>query len=166
MPARKRAIWRHSSEPIEPAAPVTSTERPAISACTRVSSRRTCCRPSRSWTDGFRTWADRTLPLSSSSIPGTVLHGICAAWQLAKASRICAPLADRMAIMISPTVCFRRFNCCTTENAWRPDPRTGMPMIRASCFSGSSSRKPFTSYSVQRLEWTSRTSSAPAAPAP
>ena len=33
-----------------------------------------------------------------------------------------------------------------TEDAWRPVPSTGTPMMSAPCFSGSSSRKPLTSY--------------------
>ena len=65
---------------------------------------------------------------------------------------ICGPVADGMAMMISPTVGLRRFRRRTTETAWRPEPRTGMPMIRACCFSGSSSRKPLTSYRVQPSE--------------
>ena len=67
---------------------------------------------------------------------GTVLHGIRAARQLARASRICGPVADGMAMMISSTVGWRRFRRRTTENAWRPDPRTGTPIMRACCFSG------------------------------
>ena len=54
-------------------------------------------------------------------MPGTVLQGIRAARQLASDSRICAPVAEGMAIMISPTVGLRRFSRRTTETASRPE---------------------------------------------
>ena len=68
-----------------------------------------------------------TLPLSSSSMPGTVLHGIPVARQLARASRICAPVADGMAIMISPTAGLRRFRWRTTEMPLAPSPAPVCP---------------------------------------
>ena len=56
-----RAIWRHSSEPIEPPAPVTITTSPLRYAPTRSSSMRTGSRPRMSSTCTSRTWRT-TLP--------------------------------------------------------------------------------------------------------
>ena len=65
-PARRPATWRQSSEPIEPAAPVTSTVLPATSAATRGRSRRTGSRASRSSTFTSRICVYITRPSTSS----------------------------------------------------------------------------------------------------
>src|SRR3954468_17255886 len=73
-----RAIWRHSSEPIDPPAPVTSTVSPLRYAPTRSSSMRTGSRPRTSSTCTSRTWRT-TVPgpdCSSSNTVGSVRTGI------------------------------------------------------------------------------------------
>lgn len=71
----KRAIWRHSSEPIEPPAPLTNTVRPLTRAQTALSSSLTGWRPSRSSGSISRTRSMRERPSRSSSAEGTVVTG-------------------------------------------------------------------------------------------
>ena len=69
---RKRAIWRQSSAPIEPPAPVTSTTRlPSQSARPALSST-TGSRPSRSSSSTLRIVVSARRPLIRSSYDGTV----------------------------------------------------------------------------------------------
>ena len=69
---RKRAICRHSSAPIEPPAPVTSTTRlPSHSASPALSST-TGSRPSRSSSSTLRIVVSAERPLIRSSYDGTV----------------------------------------------------------------------------------------------
>ena len=71
-----RAIWRQSSDPIEPPAPVTSTVWPLRYDATSSKSTSTCSRPSTSSTCTGRIWPARSRsPEMSSYRPGSVFTG-------------------------------------------------------------------------------------------
>ncbi len=66
-----RSSCRHSSEPMDPPAPVTRMRLPAKCPATAATSVRTGRRPSRSLILGSRTPSMRALPVSSSVTDGT-----------------------------------------------------------------------------------------------
>ena len=71
-----RAIWRQSSDPIDPPAPVTSTVWPLRYEATLSKSTSTCSRPSTSSTCTGRIWPARSRsPEISSYRPGSVFTG-------------------------------------------------------------------------------------------
>src|SRR5688500_287092 len=67
------AIWRANSDPMDPAAPVSSTTRLLRSAATGARSRFTVGRPNRSSSRTFRSWFIPAVPSSSWCSEGSVL---------------------------------------------------------------------------------------------
>ena len=133
-----RAIWRQSSEPIEPPAPVTSTVSSTTYLATVSRSTSTCSRPSTS-----STWTGRICPVRSTSPaisscrPGSVFTGTPAARAASTTRWRVSPGADGIAISTSSGCCSRSIR---HRSAVVPSTRT--PWTRRPCFRGSSSTSP------------------------
>ena len=158
-----RAIWRQSSEPIEPPAPVTSTVWPLRYEATLSKSTSTCSRPSTSSTCTGRIWPARfTSPVMSSYSPGSVFTGHVRAPARPRrpggASR-----RRRTGSRSAPRPACTRARCA----AARPSSRaTRTPRMRVLRLRGSSSTKPIGVYASRRERCISWTISRPASPAP
>ncbi len=72
--------WRHSSEPIEPPAPVTSTRLPVTSFLISDKSRLTGSRPNRSVISILRIWEMCGFCVDRSNMEDTVLHLMLQDW--------------------------------------------------------------------------------------
>jgi hypothetical protein len=136
---RNLAIWRHSSEPMEPAAPVTSTTLPWRRAWTADSSRRIGWRPSRSSTATSRMWAARPRPWMMSPKLGIVLHGSPVRRQCCTIRDMASTEADGTAIRISSISCF-----AAIHGRSMPPPSTGTPSMSVPALWRLSSQKPTT----------------------
>ena len=130
-----RAIWRHSSAPIEPPAPVTSTTRPLRYAPTRSISTRTGSRPSTSSTRTSRTWRMRFIPPdSSSNVVGSVRTGMARSRHAVTTFWRSTPGAEGIAMITSSG-----FTPSSTRGSSSVVPSTLCPAIRMPCLRGSSS---------------------------
>ena len=87
-PGAKRASCRHSSEPMDPPAPVTRTVRPRTRPAIPSKSMTTGSRPSKSSIRTSRIWPSAPLPAMKSEIAGTVRHSTPASWQNSTTCRI------------------------------------------------------------------------------
>jgi len=154
----KRAIWRHSSEPMEPPAPVTITARPLIKLDTANSSSLTGSRPSTSSGWMSRTRSMRVPPSRSSSAEGTVTTGSPVAAASASTRLRCAWVAAGMARIRWETSA--RLARSVSRSS---PPQTVTPAMRLPCLRGSSSSRPTT---VQLRCWMPAISNLAAAPAP
>ena len=83
----KLAICRHSSEPMEPPAPVTSTTLPVSSSCRPASSSVTASRFIRSSTATLRIFGEASLPPATLSSDGTVSTDTLARLQISTTRR-------------------------------------------------------------------------------
>ena len=152
-------IWRHSSEPMDPPPPVTSTTRPRRIDATSLLSRRTGSRPSRSDTSTGRTFSTRqstvSSTLSSRRISQPVdLHSV-------RMDRICSPVAVGMAMMIV-SIALR----ATMSSNCAPVPSTGTPRTLRPTLDGSSSTRQTMRSAVSGESRMESISAAPAMPAP
>ena len=100
--ARAHAICRHSSEPIEPPAPVTSTRLPLTSRRRRPVFSATWLRGSRSSIASGRICLTRTWPLTSSDRLGSVVIGTLKSSSRCTKPRTVAGVALGMATSASP----------------------------------------------------------------
>ena len=159
-----RAIWRQSSEPIEPPAPVTMTVSPLRYAPTRSSSIRTGSRPRTSSTCTSRTWR--------TTVPRPGLQQLEDRRQRADRDPAAAALAhdpraqrarrrrDRDGQLVGLGLVEDPPELLGPARA-RGRPRRGCPRL-----SGSSSTKPTGSMSSCGLRSISRRTSRPPSPAP
>jgi hypothetical protein len=136
----KRTIWRHSSEPIEPPAPVTSTFLPFRKPLNCASSSCTGSRPSRSSSSTWRSCETLTLPETMSEYAGTVITRKPAAWQISSARLRAECVAPGMA-MIACVTPMLSANAATRSS----DPSTftswiAPPSLRASSSSSATTR--------------------------
>ncbi len=156
----KRMIWRHSSAPMEPAAPVTATTLPRIVPATPSVSIGVSSRPSRSSTSTLRRSRRLTEPLAMT------ISGM---------TRVCTPasaaaLSTRRAISLgaegSATTTSSISRSRTTPGSSDVVPSTGTPPMVRRLSAGSSSRKPTAVRPRSGRFWISRSKSDPALPAP
>src|SRR4051794_1708202 len=158
-----RAIWRQSSDPIDPPAPVTRTVSPLRYAPMRSSSIRTGSRPRMSSTCTSRTW--RTIvpgpDCSSSKTVGSVRTGMPRRRPSRTTRARSVPGADGIAIVSSSGSASSRMR---PRSSVVPSTRT--PSTRIPRLSGSSSTKPTGSMSSCGLRSISRSTSRPPSPAP
>ena len=158
-----RAIWRHSSAPIEPPAPVTSTVSPARYAPTFSSSICTGSRPSTSSTRTSRIWrASAPRVCSSSNTVGSVRTGMPRARHSRTIRARVDPGAEGIAMITSSGSASSRMRGRSPSVL----PRTRTPSIRRRRLLGSSSTKPTGVRPSPRLRTISRSTSRPPSPAP
>ena len=161
MAGPNREIWRASSEPIEPPAPVTSTRRPAICSAIAEVSSTTGRRPSRSSTlTSRRSFAVGRLPMISLS-GGSVSTSSPASVASSVSSRIVPAAAWGRAMMrVSASAA-----AATAAMSLRL-PRTRTPSTRSRALRGSSSSRATGWKVVTASRMRFRVSSRPASPAP
>ncbi len=158
---KKRLTCRHSSDPIEPPAPVTkilsSWRYPAISA----RSTWTGFRPNRSSIRTSLAWLKEISPLAKVKIPGKIRTGnpVSCAWLTISLSRLFG--AEGMATRISSTSYFR-----LTWANWSNLPATGTPCNRQDILRGSSSTTATGRWVAVCSRSISRITRAPVYPAP
>ena len=133
-----RAIWRQSSEPIEPPAPVTSTTSPERYPAIEARSASTGSRPRRSSTSTGRIWPARLRsPVMRSWSAGSVLTGTFSTRATSTMRSRTSPEADGMAMSSSSG---RRSRTSSRSSAVVP--RTRTPWRRRFFLRGSSSTSP------------------------
>jgi hypothetical protein len=97
----KRAILRHSSDPMDPAAPVTITVFPLMFLLNSSVSSLTGSRPRRSWRSTFRRSLTLTFPSIRSPTPGRIRAPAFTSRQCSRMCRRRDGGAEGMAMMIS-----------------------------------------------------------------
>jgi len=147
----KRQICLHSSDPIEPPAPVTMTILSRMVEPIRSCSKEMTSRPSKSLYAISLMAFKETFPSINSPMPGSVLKEISLCSQLDTICRICSAVIEDIAIKAS--FALKRTAILSISEV---GPRMGRPWILFPIFSGSSSINPTTLYFKPALSCISR----------
>ena len=151
-------IWRHSSLPMDPPAPVTSTTLPRIFLSISNGLGGTASRPSKSSISSSRRSLTSTRPWARSIMPGKVRTATWASRVISKMSLRRCRLAEGMANNTTLTFSLpTHFISWSGLQIWRP-------LSTWPCKRGSSSRNPTTC--ISRLLAMAPASCRPAEPAP